>query len=164
MTVKGSSMVDVVERRSQRTAEAMHARIKALKKSAGDHTAFSVPLTRQEQALRYLGMWLVLGQADAQVSGPFWDAMIRKRGPRDSLGFDRAMRRMAEDDDHEYLADALQVLSPQLRTLFDALLAARLHDGTAGKPLSERGLTRAKLVDQWEQRQKRVPERLEEVA
>lgn len=111
----------------------------ALKAEQGDVPYGSVDLSPKEVALRYLSLWFVLGEADPEISEPWWAKLAASKvhgrpvGPVGALEFDQAMRKAWDDEGVRH--DCLLAMDPDLRQQFQWLKSVGLHDGRIKEPI-----------------------------
>lgn len=123
--------------------DAMVKYTQTLRGVTGDTPLTGAQLDARETAERYLGEWMVLGQAEDPISTEYWKHKLRSgRTPVQLKEWDKEMQRQWKSG--KYVPDAIEALHPDLARVYAGLRAQGQHTGrvtipTGGEPTPSEG-------------------------
>lgn len=132
------TLAEWMERGRTRAVQRLLKDSDVIRRFAGDRPPFSVKLDHQEQAARALPDWLVMGQAEPQVSARWWAEKAAERGAsyegmawKDMYQADRHYRRLYNNA--KTSLQATLGMTPELVQQFATYQALGLHSGTQSR-------------------------------
>jgi hypothetical protein len=123
---KGAALASL-EAQQRAYTDASVRQYKSLMDSQGTDPYGSVALTRRETDDRWLGLWMILGNAADIVSVPFWQDLAQKQPVHEVAALDVRCRKAWEDAGRR--ESAMAVVGPEMQATYHWLRAVGLHSG-----------------------------------